>query len=367
MDEQRFGAFGAGRPLSRRSMLRRAAFTGALASMPLLAAACDPDTGGDATAAGGSGGIFPETPEYNFVFVNHVTTNPFFVPTQYGIEDAQALVGTTSQWTGSETSVVGQMVDAMNTAISGGADGIAVSIVDPTAFNGPIDRALEEGIPVISYNADGKGLGTTNRLAYVGQDLFGSGVEMGKRIVDLVKEGPIVLFIATPGSLNIQPRIDGAVQAIKQAGAGIQADQVTSGAELPDELSRIDAYYQGHKDVKGMFAVDAGSTQGVAQVMKKYGLYDQGVSAGGYDLLPQTLKLMQEGHVDFTIDQQPYLQGFFPVLQLYLYKLSGGLTGPSETNTGLKFVTPDIVESYLETTSRFEGDSEEQKLLEPSS
>src|ERR671924_260672 len=132
MEEQGFGPFEPGRPLSRRSMLRKTAFTGALASMPLLAAACDQGTGGGATAAGGSGGNFPSTPEYNFVFVNHVTTNPFFVPTQYGIEDAQALVGTTSQWTGSENSIVREMVDALNTAISGNADGIAVSVVDPT-------------------------------------------------------------------------------------------------------------------------------------------------------------------------------------------------------------------------------------------
>ena len=38
-----------------------------------------------------------------------------------------------------------------------------------------------------------------------------SGQEMGKRIVDLVGEGDVALFIATPGSLNIQPRIDGAI------------------------------------------------------------------------------------------------------------------------------------------------------------
>jgi simple sugar transport system substrate-binding protein len=112
-----------------------------------------------------------------------------------------------------------------------------------------------------------------------------------------------------------------------------------------------------------MFAVDAGSTQGVAQVMEQFGLHEQGVKAGGYDLLPEILKLMKAGHIDFTIDQQPYLQGFFPVMQLYLYNISGGVTGPAETNTGLIFITPDTVDRYLETTSRFEGDSEAQKIV----
>ena len=349
--------------LGRRQFLAASA----LASAGLLLSGCRPEAqqasqGGG--GSGGSGGNFPDTPEWNFVFVNHVTTNPFFVPTQYGIEDAQALLGTTSQWTGSEQSVVREMVDAMNSAISGGANGIAVAVVDPVAFNDPIQKALDQGIPVIAYNANGEGPGTNPALAYVGQDLYQSGVEMGNRIVDLVGEGLVALFIATPGQLNIQPRIDGARQAREDSGANIEVQQITTSANVTEERSRIEAWYNGHKDVAGMFAVDAGSTQGVAQVMEQFGLHEQGVRAGGYDLLPEILKLMSEDHIDFTIDQQPYLQGFFPVMQLYLYNLSGGVTGPAETNTGLIFITPDTVDRYLQTESRFEGDSEEQKIVQ---
>jgi simple sugar transport system substrate-binding protein len=97
--------------------------------------------------------------------------------------------------------------------------------------------------------------------------------------------------------------------------------------------------------------------------MEQFGLHDKGVKAGGFDLTPQTLELMGKDHIDSTIDQQPYLQGFLPVIQLYLYNISGGVTGPAETNTGLVFITPDTVDRYLETTSRFEGDSEAQKIV----
>src|SRR3712207_7456515 len=71
---------------------------------------------------------FPDTPEYNFVFVNHVTTNPFFVPTQYGIEDAQALLGTTSQWTGSEVSNVREMVDRKSTRLNSSHANISYAV-----------------------------------------------------------------------------------------------------------------------------------------------------------------------------------------------------------------------------------------------
>ena len=360
MSERGSGAKGLGDyRLGRRQFLAGSA----LASAALLLDGCRREAAQQASGGGGSGGNFPNTPEWNFVFICHVTTNSFFVPTRYGIEDAQALLGTTSQWTGSEKSVVSEMIDAMNTAISGNANGIAVCVVDPVAFNKPIQKALDNGIPVIAYNANGKGPGTNPALAYVGQDLFQSGVEMGKRIVSLVDEGLVALFIATPGQLNIQPRIDGAKQAIEDSGKNIEIQQVATSANVTEERSRIEAWYNGHKDVAGMFAVDAWSTQGVAQTMEQFGLHDECVKAGGYDLTPQILENLGKGHIDFTIDQQPYLQGFLPVIQLYLYNISGGVTGPAETNTGLVFITPDTVDRYLETSSRFEGDSETQKIL----
>lgn len=356
------------RPLaSRRDALRVMGLTAAAGV--LAACSGDDDNGGsgngnDQPAGGGGGsvGSFPETPEWNFVFVNHVTTNPFFVPTQYGIEDASAMLGTKFQWTGSETSEISEMVDAFESAVAGGADGIAVSLVDLEAFNGPIEQALADGIPVLSYNADAE----NQRLSYVGQDLYGSGFEMGNRIVDLVGDGKVGLFIATPGQLNIQPRIDGALDAIKQSGANIQATDIASGAELPDEVNAVESWYLGNTDATGMFAVDAGTTQAIGQIVEQHSARNQGLKgAGGYDLLEETVRLVSDGVLDFTIDQQPYLQGFLPVLYLYLYKLSGGVATPPETNTGLVFLGKDDATLFLETESRFEGDSDEQKIVEP--
>jgi len=349
--------------LRRRSLLKGAALSTAGFSLSSLLAAC----GGSSTnpSSGGGQGNFPSHPQWNFVFVNHVTTNPFFVPTQYGIQDACALVGCKYQWTGSQNSIVSEMVNAMNTAISAKADGIAVSIIDPTAFNDPVERALSAGIPVVAYNADAPASSKNARMAYIGQDLYLSGFNMGKRIASLIPSGDVVGFIATPGSLNIQPRINGAKDAIKQSGQPINFTEIATGAAVNDELSRIEAYYLGHQSLKGMFAVDAGSTQGTSQIMEKYSLASKGVHAGGYDLLPKTLQEIQSGNLDFTIDQQPYLQGFIPVIQLFLYKLSGGLMAPSDTNTGLLFVTKSNVGPYLSTQTRFEGSSSQQKVVSP--
>ncbi len=341
----------------RRSFLRRTALTGVAAgSVSSILAAC----GSSASSGGASSEVFGSHPSYKFTFVNHVTTNPFFVPTQYGAADACKLLGCSYQWTGSESSNVNQMVNAMNSAVTGGAEGIAVALIDLHAFNAPTEEALKKGIPVVAYNADAPG---NARLSYIGQDLKLAGEKMGERIVAAVGSGDVALFIATPGSANLQPRIEGAQAAIKASGKPITVHTVATGAAVPGELSTIDAYWVGHKNTKGMYAVDGGSTESLAKVMQKYGLAAKGIKAGGFDLTENTQKLLHEGNIEFTIDQQPYLQGFLPVLQLFMWHVSGTLTGPAETDTGLKFLSKETVVPYVNSKTRYEGTSSEAKVV----
>jgi len=341
----------------RRAFLRRTALTGVAAgSVGSILSAC----GSSASTSGGSSSIFGSHKKYKFVFVNHVTTNPFFTPTQYGAADASKLLGVEYQWTGSENSNVSQMVTALNTAVTGGADGIAVALIDLHAFNAPVEAALKAGIPVVAYNSDAAG---NARLSYIGQDLKKAGEKMGERIVAAVGSGLVGLFIATPGQANLQPRIEGAEKAVKASGKAITTASVATGAAVPQEQPAIEAWYQSHASAKGMYAVDGGSTESLAKVMQKLGLVSKGVHAGGFDLTEQTQKLLQEGNIDFTIDQQPYLQGLLPVLQLFLYKVSGTLTGPAEVDTGLKFLDKETVAPYVSTKSRFEGTSTTAKAF----
>ncbi len=345
-----------------RQFTRRSALTGGAAGIAaMMLQACgssssSSSSSGTASAATSSSGssaatIFGYTKALKFTMVNHVTTNVFFTPTQNGASDACKLLGCSYQWTGSATANVSQMVNSINTAVSAGVNGIATTLVDPTAFNKPVQAALAAKIPVVAYNADEP---QTGRLAYIGQDLFVSGQQMGDHIASLVPSGDVALFIATPGAANIQPRIDGALNTLKTH-SSIKTHVIATGAAVPAELTVINSYAVGHPSTKGMFAVDAGSTQGVAQTIQKLGLNKKGVKGGGYDLTPITEQLLAAGYIQFTIDQQPYLQGFFPILELYLYNASQGLTGPADVDTGLKFLDKTTVVPYSSTKSRYEG------------
>ena len=329
-----------------RAALLRAALAAGVAAAPGLAA-------GDALAAPRP--VIRPHPRWRFVFVNHATTNPFFVPTRYGIEDAAETYGVAHTWTGSRRSSVREMTAAMQRAIDAHVDGIAVSLIDATAFDSLTARALDRGIPVIAYNADG-GRGN-RRLAYVGQDLYQSGLEFGSRVARLVGEGDVALFIATPGALNLQPRVDGALDAIRDSGKPITPTVVGTGANYLGAQRRIDMYVGSHRSIRGLFAADGGSTQAVAAVVRARRLRRQGVHAGGYDLLPGTLRAIRDGQLDFTIDQQPYLQGYLPIQQLFFARYSGGLVTPADTNTGLAFVTRENVQPYISTNTRYEGSS----------
>ena len=294
--------------------------------------------------------------EYRITFVNHVTTNPFFTPTIYGIEDACAFFGCSYQWTGTQNSNVAEMVSAMQTAIADKVDGIAVALVDAEAFNQPTDDAMSIGIPVIGYNADTQPNG---RLAYVGQSLYESGYNIAQRWLPMVKPGgKVMLSIATPGSLNLQPRLDGYIQAIKDAGDPVTYETLESGVDQATEESRIEAYYLANPDVVGLFGTGATDSLACGKISQKYGLAAEGVISAGYDLLPETLALIDSGDMTFTTDQQPYLQGFLPTLQIYLYKLSGGAVSPANTDTSLAYVDKENVGTYL-APSRFQGSTED--------
>jgi simple sugar transport system substrate-binding protein len=351
---------------TRRRLLKGTGLVSATAAASALLAACS-SSSSPASASGtkAAAGNFPKTPAWQFWFVNHVTTNSFFVPTQYGFADCAALLGLpTPKWTGSTNSIASQMTQQINAAVSAKAAGIATTLIDSTSFTAPVSAAMNAGIPVVSYNADGLVSKTgvpnigTNRLAYVGQALFTSGQQLGQRIKSLIPTpGDVVIFIETPGQGNIQPRYDGAASILTPAGYTVA--EIATTTVTNQILANEKAYLLAHKSTKGAFAVDSTSTSYLAQALSETGVK---LPNGGFDTVPQTLTNIKAGTTNFTIYQDPYLQGFLPTLYLYLYNISGGTIGPSDTDTGLSFITSSNLAEY-NLDSRFQGSTTAQKYL----
>jgi simple sugar transport system substrate-binding protein len=358
---------------SRRRLLEGAGLFSATAAASALIAACSSSSSSSAapssssSTAAAAAGNFPTTPKWQFTFVNHVTDNSFFTPTQYGFADAAAILGIpTPHWTGalSTQPTVPTMLSAFNDAVTAGSPGIATTVVAATSFISPIDSALAAGIPVVTYNANGSSSSPTNGLAYIGQDLLASGTEVGTRLASLMKKGDTAVgIIAQPGALNIQPRLDGAAAALQAAGMTVMfgTKGFDGGASASQEATAVPEFIQSHgSKIQGIFAVDGGDTALLGSSLQKYGLVGK-VAAGGFDLEPQTLTAISAGQISFTVDQSPYLQGFLPTIYLYLWQLSGGLVNPATTDTGLKFVTKTNAGAYTSPATRFEGSTSAQK------
>jgi simple sugar transport system substrate-binding protein len=340
--------------LSRRRLMRNAGTTAAAATLLGAMAGCASST---AAAVGSSTkNPWPKYPSYKFALVCHVTADPFFVPTRAGANDMCALLGCSYTWTGSESDIVPEMVNAFTVAVNDKVNGIGCCMVDPTAFNDVTNKALNQGIPVVAFNAEapvGKG---NNAMSYIGQDLYDAGVAVATRILSYVKKGDLVGgMISVPGSLNEQPRMDGAASVFKQA--GIDFIQVGVGATEGPALSAIEAWYQGHQNVKFMFSSGGSNGVAVATAIQKLGLAAKGIGGAAFDVGVPVLDLIQKGQLAFTVDQQAYLQGAMSIYQLFLYNITGGLITPVGVNTGFKYVDRKNVADYVNRKDSWEGSS----------
>ena len=359
------------RELSRRRFLRNA---GAVAALPMLGSVAGilgaQGAGAQTYKRNSDHPFFAGHPKYHFVMDNHVTTNSFFTATIYGCQDFCALTGCTFTWTGSQTSVVGQMVAAMESAIASKAAGIGVPLIDNTAFNAPTNAALNAGIPVIAYNADVAPGFVNNRQAYVGQSNLTAGAAVASAILShgvphLTKGDVVAGIIATPGTGNIQPRIDGAKPVFTAAGIDF-VEVGTSATEGAPEYNAISSWYSGHRDVKFMMTVDSGDSNAVAEFIVNNKLKGK-VGGSGWDTGLPVMDAIESGSLLQTVDQQAYLQGFVPVIQMFLYQVSAGLMQPCDTNTGLGFVTSANVGPYLAHVTRYEGSGATETAFAPPS
>jgi simple sugar transport system substrate-binding protein len=331
----------------RRQFLRRA---GAGAAGLSLAQVLGPA----AALAGDGGGDFPAHPRWKFVLVSHDTLDPLLVATQFGAQDAAALVRCTMEWTGSPRSDVKETVGALRSAISHKADGIAVSILDEPRFAPEMARASRMGIPLLAFNV-GASAGA-RRYAYVGEDPHMSGVNAGAEIARLTPAGSVILFAPDQSHEWAERRLKGVFAGLAAARKAPVATVVRVTGDARKQQGAVEAAYKRQTGVRGLFGVDGVATLACARAIAALGIRKRGVKGGGYDLLPGDLSFVADGTLDFVVDQQPYVQGFAPVMQLFLAKISQGTVVPWDTETSVLLRRSDV-KTFLATKSRFEGSS----------
>jgi simple sugar transport system substrate-binding protein len=284
--------------------------------------------------------------KFKFVVITHATAVPFFVPVRKGAEDAGRLVGADVVYTGPAGFDIQKQVEFMKSAIAQRVDGIACTLPDPTAFNDVVEEAMSKGIPVIAINADAPASG---RLAYIGQGNYEAGRSMGEQIVKLLPNGgSVILGIHTAGAENLEARIKG-VKDVLDAKGGFKYRVVATGTDLVKAESLLASALQADPSVKGMFGVEDITGIAIGNIIERQKLKGK-VFGGGFDLVEQELNHIENGVMQFTIDQQPYLQGFQGVMELWLNRMYS--ISPCDINTGIAPVTAENVKAVKDLAKK---------------
>ncbi|HKS97948.1 MAG TPA: sugar ABC transporter substrate-binding protein [Rugosimonospora sp.] len=219
-----------------------------------------------------------------------------------------------------------QLIDA---AVNEKVDGLVVSMANPDALKASIQRAVAAGIPVITINSGGAESRAFGALTHVGSDETIAGNAVGNQLKAAGAKN-VICVIHEAGNVGLEQRCAGVKATLGGTVTNLQVDN----NNLPAAQATIKAKLQQDKTVDGVVTLG-----GQVAVVAEGAIADAGSKAllATFDLNADVAKAVESGKILFAVDQQPYLQGYLPVVMLTLYKtnlnvLGGGqpvLTGPT--------------------------------------
>jgi simple sugar transport system substrate-binding protein len=305
------------------------------------------------SAAAGAEGL-------NIAFISHSSaSNTFWQSVKKGYDDACEKVAANCQLILTQTEgSVEQAVANLQAAIASKPDAIFVAIVDDKAYDNVIKEAVDAGILVLAVNVDdSEGAKGNARKAFIGQGFVAAGYSLAKaQAENFPKDGPLNLLVGVnaPGQTWSEQRAGGVTKYLEEykaanPGREINITRIDSATDLALTADRIGAYLNANPNTTAYF--DTGYWHaGVAKVLKDRGIEPGKILLGGFDLVPEVLQQMQAGYVQVQVDQQPYMQGYMPVMEAYLWKKAG--LAPADIDTGQGIVTPKDVPAIIELSKQ---------------
>jgi simple sugar transport system substrate-binding protein len=282
--------------------------------------------------------------KYKFVLASHGSSGDiFWESVNTGMEEAAKLLGVEAVMQYSKGDIAAE-VNFIETAIAAKVDGIGVVISDSDAFDAPIKKALDAGIPTIAVNTDdGEGADGNPRLAYIGQDFTVAGYAIGKKMAEHLKSGDHVACpVEIPGAVYAQKRYAGVKKALDEK--GITSEMVDAGYEtLSVTLTRIAAYLQGHPETKAVISLGGMPNEMASKAIAELRLEGKVIS-GGFDISEGIYRDIKAGKTLYGLDQQPYSQGFFTIVMLYAAVAKGQT--PMDINTGSAIISKENIDKY---------------------
>jgi simple sugar transport system substrate-binding protein len=302
-----------------------------IAALAIIATACGSDDTADAPAEEPAAAAEPaEEPadevaatqggDITFHMVTHSDDGPFWSVVKRGMEAACEDTGVNCVWLGSNNDP-GVQVQMIEQAIAEGSSGIASALASPDQLVGPLQEAVGNGIPVVTLNSGLNNWQEIGALSHVGQDEIIAGRGAGERF-NALGATKVLCGRQEESNVALEERCNGVAETfsgeVVSQFVGLDADQTEQTNSIAAVLAAdpaIDAFI-GTGPVIAMSGLAAANDSG-----------RELLGIGGFDMTPELLGAIDAGDVSFTIDQQQYLQGYLPIVLLYLNVTNANTAG----------------------------------------
>ncbi|MDH6432222.1 ABC-type sugar transport system substrate-binding protein [Streptomyces sp. SAI-144] len=327
---------------------RAAALAATVLAGTLLAAGCSSSSGGkqseDNSADGASAGK-ASTPRMTIAMITHAEPgDTFWDLIRKGAQAAAAkdnikLVYSADPSAGAQANLVQNAIDQK-------VDGIALTAAKPDAMKAVVAKAEKAGIPVTGFNSgldDWKKLGM---LEYFGQDENIAGHAFGERLNTLGAKHALCV-VQSQGQVALESRCAGLAK-----GFSGKTDKIyVTGTDMPSVKSTITAKLQQDSSIDQVVTLGAPFALTAIQSIKDAG---SKAKVATFDLNKDLVAAVQNGSIEFAVDQQPYLQGYLAVDALWLYKNNGNVSGggTAPVLTGPAFITKENAATVAEFAAK---------------
>ena len=300
------------------------------------------------TAACG-GGSMPTTPMLRFAVIPKALDIPVFNYAKIGADRAAAELGNVQiLWNAPASADQLKQKEILESYITQRVDGIAISALNGDFLTETINRAIDAGIPVVTWDSDAP---NSKRIAFYGVDDRASGRILGEQAITLLNGKGKVAIITSLGAANLQNRLDGAKEALAQA-PGIDIVEVydikedvircaeiiaTGGRRYPDLAAWI--------SVGGWPVFTRNATASIDSTKTK---------VISFDTIDPALDLLREGKVQVLLGQKYFGWGIESVKLLHDIK-NGKRPASAIIDSGVDVVTKENVEQYAEQWKKMAG------------
>jgi ribose transport system substrate-binding protein len=303
-----------------------------------------------ALAVAGCGGAKDEGPKrLRFAVIPKAIDLPVFNYAKIGAERQAKEYGNVDiLWNGPTTADQLKQKEILESFITQKVDGIAISSLNGDFLTETINKAIDAGIPVVTWDSDAP---KSKRYAFYGVDDFAGGRILGEQAVRLLNGKGKVAIITSLGATNLQRRLEGMKEALAKA-PGIQIVEVY---DLKEDTVRC----------AELIATGTNRYPDLAAWLSTGGwpVFTRNASAAidpaktkliAFDTIQPALDLLREGKVAVLLGQKYFGWGSEPVKLLYDIK-HGKMPATTIIDSGADLVTKENLDDYIAKWKKMES------------